>query len=69
VSCDSSCICNARLIFDSVKCMFVSVKLLCVCVKFLKILSKKGIFIITEKPRVVCAKCNWIGGNSKISKW
>jgi hypothetical protein len=47
--CDSSCICNARLIFDSMKCMLVGVKLLCVCVKFLKILSKKGIFVIMEK--------------------
>jgi hypothetical protein len=37
------------LYFDSVKCMLVSVKLLCVCVKFLKILSKKGIFVIMEK--------------------
>jgi hypothetical protein len=24
--------------------------------------------VITEKPRVVFAKCNWIGGNSKISE-
>jgi hypothetical protein len=30
--------------------------------------QKKGIFIITEKPRVVFAKCNWIGSNSKISE-
>jgi hypothetical protein len=37
------------LYFDSVKCMLVSVKLLCVCVKILKILSKKGIFVIMEK--------------------
>jgi hypothetical protein len=37
------------LYFDSVKCMLVSVKLLCVCMKFLKILSKKGIFVIMEK--------------------
>jgi hypothetical protein len=54
------------LYFDSVKCMLVSVKLLCVCVKFLKILSKKGIFIITEKSRVVFVKCNWTEGNFKI---
>jgi hypothetical protein len=37
------------LYFDSVKCMLVSVKFLCVCMKFLKILSKKGIFVIMEK--------------------
>jgi hypothetical protein len=37
------------LYFDSVKCMLDSVKLLCVCVKFLKILSKKDIFVIMEK--------------------
>jgi hypothetical protein len=37
------------LYFDSVKCILVSVKLLCVCVKFLKILSKKVIFVIMEK--------------------
>jgi hypothetical protein len=29
---------------------------------------KKGMFIITEKPRVVFAKCNWIRGNFKISE-
>jgi hypothetical protein len=29
---------------------------------------KRGIFIITEKPRLVFAKCNWIGGNFKISE-
>jgi hypothetical protein len=29
---------------------------------------KKGIFIITEKPRIVFAKCNWIRGNFKISE-
>jgi hypothetical protein len=29
---------------------------------------KKGIFVITEKPRVVFAKCIWIGGNFKISE-
>jgi hypothetical protein len=37
------------LYVDSVKCMLVGVKLLCVCVKILKILSKKGIFVIMEK--------------------
>jgi hypothetical protein len=35
--CDSSCTCNARHIFVSVKYVFVSVKLVCVCVKLLKI--------------------------------
>jgi hypothetical protein len=29
---------------------------------------KKGIFIITEKPRVAFAKCIWIRGNFKISE-
>jgi hypothetical protein len=29
---------------------------------------KRGIFIITEKPRVVFAKCIWIGVNFEISK-
>jgi hypothetical protein len=24
---------------------------------------KRGIFVITEKPRVVFAKCVWMGGN------
>jgi hypothetical protein len=28
----------------------------------------KGYFIITEKPRVDFAKCNWIEGNFKISE-
>jgi hypothetical protein len=39
-------------------------------VKLLKIesASKKGIFVITEKPRVVFAKCIWIRGNFKISE-
>jgi hypothetical protein len=41
---------------------FVSVKLVCVYVKLLKIksASRKGIFVITEKPRVVFVKCIWI---------
>jgi hypothetical protein len=45
-----------------VKYVLVSVKLAYVCVKLLKIesASKKGIFVITEKPRVVFAKCIWI---------
>jgi hypothetical protein len=30
--------------------------------------KKKGIFVIAEKPRVVFAKCNWIGVNFKISE-
>jgi hypothetical protein len=38
--------------FVSVKYVFVSVKLMCD--------SKKGIFVITEKPRVVFVKCIWI---------
>jgi hypothetical protein len=38
--------------------------------KLLKIqsASKKGIFAIIEKPRVVFAKCIWIGGDFKISE-
>jgi hypothetical protein len=36
-SCDSSCTCNARYIFVSVKYVFVSVKLVYVYVKLLKI--------------------------------
>jgi hypothetical protein len=35
--CDSSCICNARHIFVSVKNVFVCIKLMCVYVKLLKI--------------------------------
>jgi hypothetical protein len=40
--------------------VLVSVKLVYVYVKLLKILSasKRGIFVIAEKPRVVFAKCN-----------
>jgi hypothetical protein len=42
-----------------VKYVLVSVKLAYVCVNLLKIesTSKKGIFVITEKPRVVFVKC------------
>jgi hypothetical protein len=29
---------------------------------------KKGIFVITEKPRVVFAKYIWMGGNLKMSE-
>jgi hypothetical protein len=29
---------------------------------------ERGIFVITEKPRVVFAKCIWIRGNFKISE-
>jgi hypothetical protein len=47
------------LYFDSVKCMLVSVKLLCVCVKFLKILSKKGIFVIMEKLGLFLQNVIW----------
>jgi hypothetical protein len=35
--CDSSCTCNARYIFISVKYVFVCIKLMCVYVKLLKI--------------------------------
>jgi hypothetical protein len=35
--CDSSCTCNARHIFVSVKYVLVSVKLAYVCVKLLKL--------------------------------
>jgi hypothetical protein len=68
--CDSSCICKLGTLFVSVKYVFVSVKLVYVYVKLLKILSasKKGIFVIKEKPRVIFAKCIWIVGNFKISK-
>jgi hypothetical protein len=41
---------------------------MCACVKLLKISSaskKKGIFVITEKLRVVFAKCIWIKVISK----
>jgi hypothetical protein len=53
-----------------VKYVLVSVELVYVYVKLLKIYSasKKGIFVITEKPRVVFAKCRWIGVNFKISE-
>jgi hypothetical protein len=41
----------------------------CLCEAFKNLnTSKKGIFIITEKPRVVFAKCNWIRGNFKIGE-
>jgi hypothetical protein len=51
--------------FVSVKYLFVSIKLMCVCVKFFlkkkfKVQVKRGIFVITEKPRVVFVKCIWI---------
>jgi hypothetical protein len=41
-----------------------------VYVKLLKIYSasKRGIFVIMEKLRVIFAKCNWIGGIFKISE-
>jgi hypothetical protein len=32
--CDSSCICNARHIFVSVKYVFVCIKLMCLCEAF-----------------------------------
>jgi hypothetical protein len=48
----------------------LSVKLVYVYVKFLKIKSanKKGIFVITEKPRVIFAKCIWRRIISKYKK-
>jgi hypothetical protein len=50
--------------------VLINVKLVYVYVKLLKILSasKKGIFVIKEKPRVIFAKCIWIGGNFNISE-
>jgi hypothetical protein len=54
-----------EIYFVSVNYVFVSMKLMCVCVKLLKSASKKGIFVITEKPRVVFVKCIWIGVISK----
>jgi hypothetical protein len=65
-SCDSSCTCKLDIYFVSVKYVLVSVKLVCVYVKLLK--SKRGIFVITEKPRVIFAKCIWIRGNFKINE-
>jgi hypothetical protein len=47
--------------FVSVKYMFVKCKAcVCLCETFenLKVQVKRGIFVITEKPRVVFAKCN-----------
>jgi hypothetical protein len=41
--------------FVSVKYVFVKCKA-CVCLSA----NKKGIFVITEKPRVVFVKCIWI---------
>jgi hypothetical protein len=42
---------------------------MCLCEAFQNLnASQKGIFIITEKTRVIFAKCNWIGGNFKISE-
>jgi hypothetical protein len=56
--------------FISVKYVLVRVELVYAYVKLLKIYSasKKGIFVIIEKPRVVFAKCIWIRGNFKISE-
>jgi hypothetical protein len=52
-----------------VKYVLVSVKLVCVYVKLLNLNARKrGIFIITEKTRVVFAKCIWMGGNFKIGE-
>jgi hypothetical protein len=68
--CDGSCTCKLGTLFVSAKYVLVSVKLACVYVKLKKNLntSKRGIFIITEKTRVVFAKYNWIGDNFKISE-
>jgi hypothetical protein len=54
--------------FVSVKYVFVSVELMCVMWNFrkLKSASKKGIFVITEKPKVVFVKCICI---KIILKW
>jgi hypothetical protein len=41
---------------------------LCEALENFKVQVKRVFFIITEKRRVVFAKCNWIGGNFKISE-
>jgi hypothetical protein len=52
-----------------VKYVLASVKLVCVYVKLFKLKCKsKGYFYNYRKTRVVFAKCNWIGGNFKISE-
>jgi hypothetical protein len=51
------------LYFVSAKYVFVKCKAgVCLCEAFenLKVQVKKGIFVITEKPRVVFAKSIWI---------
>jgi UDP-3-O-[3-hydroxymyristoyl] glucosamine N-acyltransferase len=51
------------LYFVSAKYVFVKCKAgACLCEAFenLKVQVKKGIFVITEKPRVVFAKSIWI---------
>jgi hypothetical protein len=41
----------------------------CLCEAFKNLnASKMGMFIITEKTRVVFAKCIWMGGNFKIGE-
>jgi hypothetical protein len=41
----------------------------CLCEAFKNLnASKMGIFIITEKTRVIFAKCIWMGGNIKIGE-
>jgi hypothetical protein len=42
----------------------------CLCETFenLKVQVKKGYFCNYRKPRVVFAKCVWMGGNFEISK-
>jgi hypothetical protein len=54
--------------FVSVKYVFVKCKAcVCLCETFenLKVQIKRGIFVITEKPRVVFAKSIWIRVISK----
>jgi hypothetical protein len=60
--CDSSCVCKLDIYFVSMKYVFVCIKLVYVMWNFWKFKSanKKGIFVITEKPRVVFVKCIWI---------
>jgi hypothetical protein len=59
------------LYFVSVKYVFVKCKAcVCLCETFenLKVQIKGVTFAITEKPRVVFAKCVWMGGNFEISE-
>jgi hypothetical protein len=49
-------------------CLYKAYVSLCEAFENLKVQVKKGIFVITEKPRVVFAKCVWMGGNFEISE-